>query len=290
LRALPVDSFKACHYMDGAYFIGVPGVYFTGYDGEVLPRPLYDMLCDQHAGSDVDILVGNLPYEWRLFHNYWGLSQTMGSIDKFLDEYLFGFEDADSSTQMCVKGKLMEHYKDAADYNICPGCDVFKGVEDYVALANDIEATVGAQLLAASAGRGSRYRYLFDSTGSGVQLGATHAEDVNYFCHAPGSCDGTGNSSEAKIALGKEFRRRFINFARTGAPTAGDMSSAEWPEVDKAQGSLAVPVLHMKLGLVSTLEKSAWFNNEAASSLADIACGRHSISSLGCVTNAFVVV
>jgi len=129
-------------------------------------------------------------------------------------------------------------------------------------------------LLAQSSG-GKRFRYLFDNGGDGSDYGATHAADCNYFCSQPGDCDGSGINTPEKVALGKELRRRWTTFAKTGVPAAG------WPEVDKKKGRLAVPMLNIDMK-GQTVRHSAWFSNTAAQLLADLACGKKGVEDFDC--------
>lgn len=297
MRNKPAEAFLQCNMQNGGAFIGKEGQYFTGFDGDVLPQPLFKMMCSGET-NNVDIIVGGLPHEWRYFqHQHLSLSKVNvtalnpgfpdpkggqfpleGAINKFLTEYVTGYSQSAANVQQCVMQKVMEHYEDAPKYNTCRGCAEFNSssMVKMMQAVTDIEGTLGAQLLAQSSG-GARYRYLFDNEGDGSPRGAEHAEDVAYFCELPGVCDFTFVNTRQKVALGQTMRKLWTSFAKNGAPDGGD---GMWPQVDRKIG-LGVPLLHMRLNGTS-VQNSAWFNNDAAELLAAIACGKMDIDKLGC--------
>lgn len=295
MQERPKEAFKTCHFQSGIYFVGKIGQIFTGWDGEVIDRSLFDTLCAGNTNA-VDIVVGTLPFEWRLFQGaalaFASFNQTKidatfpepetgifpmsGAIHKFLLEYAEHYAQSDATKQLCVRQKLLDMYKGADKYNTCPKCAQFNtsGMVAEMQLTGDIEGTLGTQLLAQSSG-GRRFRYLFDNGGDSSDYGATHAADCNYFCSQPGDCDGSGINTPEKSALGMELRKRWTTFAKTGVPATG------WPEVDKKKGSLAVPMLNIDMK-GQTVRHSAWFSNAAAELLADLACGRKGVKDLDC--------
>jgi len=301
MQERPVEEFERCHFADPMFWIGKTGQYFAGFDGEVLPRPMLEMLCTGKT-NDVDIIAGTVPFEWRSdqaehlkhagddFAKFdptfpepaGGMMPMGGAIHEFLVEYVDGYAQRDNGTQRCVTEKLIGLYKDATKYNTCPNCTEFNtsSMIRQMSLATDIEATLGAQLLAQSSGGGRRYRYLFDSEGDGQPFGAAHGAEMTYFCKSPGSqsencTDGSNSTPLARVALGKELRRRWTTFAKTGVP------GKNWPEVSRHSGRRAVPMLHMRLD-GQTVEHSAWFSDIAAELLADLACGKRGINDFDC--------
>merc|ERR1712151_1340231 len=99
-----------------------------------------------------------------------------------------------------------------------------------------------------------------------------------YFLLDKGTCDGSGIDTPAAVDLGKRLRRYWTSFAKTGVPTFEDGTS--WPRINRTSG-VGLPLVHMSLNS-SSVQRSAWFNNEIAELLSSIACGKVHLQALGC--------
>lgn len=270
------DVLRDCEdFFDPAKYISPIGAYFTGFDGEVLEASAYEKYCSGQliASAEVPLIVGALIHEFRGFEPK-GLSST-ASIHKFFAEYVHGYVSSDADSQQCVRDIVLALYSNASALSTCRECGQFAGEEREMALAGDVEVMIGAQLAAASLG-GARYRYLFDVEGDGSLFGSSHASDLNYFFQDPGENEeniADNSTREDQKELGRMFREYFFTFARHGVPSSS--RGPVWEPVDPAQGAVALPLLHLRLGGDATaMESEPWFNRVSAALLSDIACGR----------------
>lgn len=272
---------QACNLFDQPrWFLSHHGAYFSGFDGDVLPQPLWKPLCGQAAfpGSDRPILTGTQPYEWRLFH-----SQHFSSPEitlKFFSEHVQGFQYGGHAVQKCVAEKFLRLYEGAPA--TCKACRGIDGISaQLIQLAGDVEFTLGSQLLSGAPG-GPRYRYLLDVEGGGGELGATHGIDGCYFDINPDKhkqCQ-SGMNVPQKIAAGKALREYWTTFAKTGVPSR--TVGPEWKAVDRrAQGT---PFLRLGFGrkeiFSAYMDERPWYSNASATILGAVACDRLAIHSI----------
>jgi len=274
-----------CNMMVNAgKFIPTVGAIFTGYDGDVLQRPLLSDLCSGTvaANADVPLLVGSSLHEWRFFQGAtWANYSAEYVMDKFLTESVPKFATASVDEKECVRQEILKLYKDASALSNCSACGAWAGKADMVQFTTDIEMTIGAQLQAQAVG-GKRYRYLFDIEAGHCPEGSAHGWELYFFTADPASLDqSNGFLAEQKQILGRQLREYWTSFARDGVPSNFNEGSVHWEEVGS---SLGAPLMRLRLAVAGgpIMQQKSWFSDTAAQLVQDLACGQGSHQFVDC--------
>ena len=223
---------------------------------------------DDGLGGDIPLLVGSLTNEWQYFSDKMrkkgGADYSASStISRFLAFYLGEkYFLASDAKRACARSALLSLYPAASHTNDCEGCDELEDPRE-IALAGDMQVTIGAQLVGYA--KGSIFRFVLD-------LNGTHADDVGYVFSAAKA------KTKASRRLGAMIRSYWISFAKTGVPRANDLPVWE-PMASAVRGELlGRPFLAMELHGDTTMSGSGGKSDlgssqEAAAVLAVIVCG-----------------
>lgn len=261
----------------GNEFITTVDAVFTGYDGSVLPRPIYEKLCkgEEAANAEVPLMVGSNLHEWRFFQASASLPgyNATNIVEKYLKENVPGYKEGDSSLQECVRSKVLSKYSAATDMQSnCSGCSAWHDLAPHVQLATDLDMTLGAILQSQAVG-GARYRYLLDVEAGNESMGSAHGWEIYYLTSDPASWDQSdGQFSGEKKALAKQIHEYWTTFAKTGIPTSLHAGGPEWSQVEVGN---SLPMMRLQLPMVGgpVMQTTNWFSDETAALFQGLSCG-----------------
>jgi carboxylesterase type B len=261
----------------GNEFLSTVGAVFTGYDGTLLPRPIYEKLCsgEMAANARVPLMTGSNLHEWRFFQAsaFEAGYNATNIVEKYLKENVPGYASGDSRMQECVRNKVLSKYSSATDMqDNCSSCSAWYDLAPQVQLATDLDMTLGAILQSQSVG-GTRFRYLLDVEAGNEAMGSAHGWEIYYLTSDPASLDQSNNQfSEEKKALAKQVHEYWTTFAKTGVPTSPNAGGPEWSSVE--HGS-SLPMMRLQLPMVGgpVMQTTNWFSDETAALFQGLSCG-----------------
>eukprot|EP00443_Scrippsiella_acuminata_P085136 CAMPEP_0115521164 /NCGR_PEP_ID=MMETSP0271-20121206/79395_1 /TAXON_ID=71861 /ORGANISM="Scrippsiella trochoidea, Strain CCMP3099" /LENGTH=669 /DNA_ID=CAMNT_0002952367 /DNA_START=32 /DNA_END=2038 /DNA_ORIENTATION=- len=279
LRQKNTSQFTVCTDYFGVNFLVDDGLYFAGYDGQVLPASIDQSVCPGRrpvSNEEVPLLIGAAAHEWRIFSL---AIPTEDVLKTFLSQRLRGYGEASPKVQECARSRLLSLYANATPGDCCG----FYSQEQaqLVQLAGDLSFTRGAALWGSSL-RGPRYVYVFDTEEAGGPLGATHSVELCYFFPEPNKSRGPllpcqDLFPDLQAETGRLLRGYWYSFAKQGKPTSTSTDPAveEWVRTgsDCSSDGLGTPVLRIQVGGRAELRSSPWFNRDAAAALRGIVCG-----------------
>jgi len=260
MQRVPAKQFvsKCRSFFTMTDIIPSQGLYFSGYDGEVLPHPLDANLCEgvPAASGDVPIMVGGMAHEWRAFADFspWAMA------NRFLWENLEGYREASHGVESCEVKQFLSNWT------------------DWVQSATD-QYSLGVGFVLQ--GAANRYRYLVDIEGAGGQKGSAHGGDVALLSRRDlrEYSSTQAFQSEAWSKLSYQMIDYWITFAKTGVPSA--KGGASWSPVDldiapAAPWGLPVLVFNYSAPEPSTL-RTEIENGDRQQRITDILCRRTSL-------------
>ena len=177
------------------------------------------------VGKDVDLMIGTNADEWRYWINEMGDVEMTEMDEEGIEENMAVYEEAVAAE------KKEEAYAVASDRDK-ENLDKFFQLEQIkdldeiwqnTELGNETGFRMGAIEAAschAEAG-GNTYMYYFDIPSDNFDfVGACHASEVAYVFHNE---DETGFSGTVDKDLADQICEAWVNFAKTGDPSAGDI-------------------------------------------------------------------
>lgn len=202
---------------------------YRGQEGIVEEDP-YEAL-RSGVGKDVDLMIGTNADEWRYWINEMGEVEMSQLDEEGIEENLAMYEEF-------IAAEKKESAYDAASEEDKANLDKFyqldqiKGLDEVwqnTELGNETGfrmASIEAASCHADAG-GSTYMYYFDIPSDNFDfIGACHASEVAYVFHNE---DETIFSGTVDVDMADQICEAWVNFAKTGDPSTGDV---EWTEYD----------------------------------------------------------
>lgn len=202
---------------------------YRGQEGIVEEDP-YEAL-RSGVGNDVDLMIGTNADEWRYWVNEMGEVEMSQLDEEGIEENLAMYEEF-------IAAEKKESAYDAASEEDKANLDKFyqldqiKGLDEVwqnTELGNETGfrmASIEAASCHADAG-GSTYMYYFDIPSDNFDfIGACHASEVAYVFHNE---DETIFSGTVDVNMADQICEAWVNFAKTGDPSTGDV---EWTEYD----------------------------------------------------------
>mmetsp|Transcript_26988 Transcript_26988/g.89551 ORF Transcript_26988/g.89551 Transcript_26988/m.89551 type:complete len:636 (+) Transcript_26988:63-1970(+) len=273
---------KCGFYYKTSEFVDKPGVYFAGYDGEVLAHPLDASLCDgvKFLNAEVPMLVGSMANEWRSFTDLKPLNMTQ----RFLWENMPGYASAGADEQDCAVRTFLKSFQ----RNQChiPGNNCGKyGQADWMKSATD-QYRLGAGL-SVGPGVGPRYFYNFDIEAAGGTCGSCHCGELMLLFGTEQSSwrDTFVSPAFAESSAWQDLRAMvtdyWLSFAKTGVPTS--RSGPAWTPVvapkNRRMGmrSWGLPVMSFNLSARVELQSMEWFSDGAQDEVSSTLCRRRGL-------------
>lgn len=235
-------------------FVVTPGDFFSGYDGEVLTRPVRDSQCNEAAASSsVPLMLGAMAHEWRAFLP--GIPAT-----RYLDRF---YQDAlpsawDRQQRRCLKEYSLELFAEAP----CPAevgiCNLIKADEEQAATQ---VYTLGLGF-GLGPGAAKRYEYLMDTDAAGTWCGACHSQDlVLVLDHEDKSW------KEGREAFRELFVAYLSSFVRSRVPEG---PKAWLPVADLRQGT---PHMKFNFSQGHKMSDSAYYSIAGQNDMMNTLCG-----------------
>ncbi|CAK9012615.1 unnamed protein product [Durusdinium trenchii] len=264
LKEMKVETLaKSCiFYLQAEDFVTVPGVYFSGFDGEVLEKPVRAPLCSDWSppNSHVPIILGSMAHEWRSFQM--GLPGS-SFVERFLQDALPNWNAAQVS---CLRSYTMDLFQGAP----CPpNVSICKLIPetDSVQAATQVYS-MGTEF--AGQGTGARYRYLMDTDAAGGWCGACHGADLDCVLHAYGH---PPFPAEKWMKFRELFVGYLASFVQYGTPKGTAAYAASWSP-SKENGQSGVPVMQFNLSKAENeMSGSVYFSDEAMEDISNTLCG-----------------
>jgi len=259
-------------FSDTSDFIRQPGVYFAGYDGEVLTGPLSTPLCKEvHAANEgLPMLVGSMANEWRLF----GGLPAWDMTKRFLWESMHGYETSNAQAQNCAAWTFNQAFNGAVCNMASGNCPKF-GKPNYMQAATDVYVLgVGLNL---GPGSGARYHYVLDIEAAGGTCGSCHCGELQLLM---GGSDPMFVSSSfvndgAWLVLRTQLIDYWLSFAKTGVPSSAQ--GPKWAPVERSSdpaSTWGLPLMDFNLSSKVAIRSREFFSNTAQQKSTDILCGR----------------
>lgn len=202
---------------------------YRGQEGIVEEDP-YEAL-RSGVGKDVDLMIGTNADEWRYWVNEMGEVEMSQLDEEGIEENLAMYEEfiAAEKKESAYDAALEE---DKANLDKFYQLDQIKELDEVwqnTELGNETGfrmASIEAASCHADAG-GSTYMYYFDIPSDNFDfIGACHASEVAYVFHNE---DETIFSGTVDVDMADQICEAWVNFAKTGDPSTGDV---EWTEYD----------------------------------------------------------
>ncbi len=206
---------------------------FRGDEGIIEADP-YQALRDG-IGADVDLMIGTNADEWRYWINEMGDVEMSEMDEEGIQENMEMYEGFIKSTKRDAayaaasdedKAKLDQFYQLEQIKELD---EIWQNTE----LGNETAFRMPAIETASchADGGGNTYMYYFDVPSDNFDfMGACHASEVAYVFHNE---EETGFSGTVDMDLADQLCEAWVNFAKTGDPSVGDVEWTKYDTVDR---------------------------------------------------------
>mmetsp|Transcript_667 Transcript_667/g.2801 ORF Transcript_667/g.2801 Transcript_667/m.2801 type:complete len:699 (-) Transcript_667:425-2521(-) len=250
-----VDKCMDYFCMEG--FLGKEGVYFSGYDGEVLPRPISDPLCEDYTvpNADKPMIVGSLTHEWRFFPNFPGRNMT----DRFLRENMKGFSAANPAVQNCSTHRMLQKFlieECKLSANTCTQLAEPGSPKTLTSATAQYTLGVGFSL---GPGSGPRFHYTIDIEAANGTCGSCHCGDNDLLFGLAGGSFVSPEIGESKswTKFGDMLQEYWLSFAKTGVPSS--VLGPAWKPADNGKDvrTWGLPFMFFNLSTTAKISRQA---------------------------------
>jgi len=262
-------------YSNTSAFVDVPGMYFAGYDGEVLTHSLSAPLCRRGTTPNAHkpLLVGSMAHEWRLF----GALPPQKMAHRFLWEYLHDYANSSMEVQRCSIELMLEGPYASAECHLSPTRCAAYGRPALMQLATDgYSLGVG---FAMGQGAGPLYRYILDIEAAGGDCGSCHCGDLSIMFGESDprfSSEDFRDSNSRWQSLQPMLIEYLASFSKTGRPISA-VGPAWLPATRDPSTTWGVPAMSFNLSSNTSMRSSAWLSNHTQDAMTTLLCGKASI-------------
>ena len=206
---------------------------YRGQEGVVESDP-YEAL-RSGIGKDVDLLIGTNADEWRYWINEMGYVEMSEMDEKGIQENLAMYEEYVAAEKK-DSAYAAASDEDKAKLDMFYQLDQIKDLDEVwqnTELGNETGFRMPAIEAASchSDAGGNTYMYYFDVPSDKFDfIGACHASEVAYVFHNEAE---TMFSGTVDTALADQICEAWVNFAKTGDPSVGDIEWTKYDTIDR---------------------------------------------------------